>query len=274
MGSMKTIWTGVPLAVIVMTACGPVSDAPVDFSAVFDGSGGRWVDLTYAYSDETIYWPTAEPFRLTEVANGETEAGYFYSAYTFSTAEHGGTHLDAPSHFSRDGDSADQIPLSRLIGPAVVVDVTAKASPDYLVTVEDLEAFEAEHGQIPGGAVLLIRTGWGDRWPDRAAYLGTETMGPEAVPELHFPGIHPDAATWILENRSIASLGIDTPSIDYGQSTGFETHVILYGGNVPGFENVANMGELPVTGAFVVALPMKIEGGSGGPLRIVAFVPN
>ena len=274
MGSMKTFWIGVPLAALVMTACGPAPDAPVDFSAVFDGSGGRWVDLSYAYSDETIYWPTAQPFRLTEEANGETEAGYFYSAYSFSTAEHGGTHLDAPYHFSRAGDSADQIPLSRLIGPAVVVDVTANASPDYLVTIEDLEAFEAEHGQIPDGAVLLIRTGWGDRWPDRAAYLGTEMMGPEAVPELHFPGIHPDVATWILENRSIASLGIDTPSIDYGQSTGFETHVILYGGNVPGFENVANMGELPVTGSFVVALPMKIEGGSGGPLRIVAFVPN
>ena len=274
MVSMKTTWTGVSLAVFVMTACGPASDVTTGFSAVFDGSAGRWVDLSYAYSDETIYWPTAEPFRLIEEANGETEAGYFYSAYTFSTAEHGGTHLDAPYHFSRDGDAADQIPLHRLIGPAVVVDVSAKATPDYLVTVEDLEAFEAEYGQIPGGAILLIRTGWGDRRPDRAAYLGTDILGPEAVPELHFPGLHPDAATWILENRSIASLGIDTPSIDYGQSTGFETHVILYGGNVPGFENVANMGELPVTGSFVVALPMKIEGGSGGPLRIVAFVPN
>ena len=252
---MKTTWTAVPLAVIGMAACQPAPDAPADFSAVFDGSGGRWVDLSYAYSDETIYWPTAEPFRLTEVANGETEAGFFYSAYTFSTAEHGGTHLDAPFHFSRGGDPADRIPLSRLIGPAVVVDVTATASPDYLVTVADLEAFEAEHGRIPDGAILLIRTGWGDRWPDRAAYLGTEAVGPEAVPELHFPGLHPDAATWILENREIASLGIDTPSIDYGQSTGFETHVILYGGNVPGFENVANMGELPVTGSFVVACP-------------------
>lgn len=271
---MKTVWTAAPLAVLLVVACQAAPDAPADFSGVFDGSAGRWVDLSYAYSDETIYWPTAEPFRLNEEANGETEAGYFYSAYTFSTAEHGGTHLDAPYHFSRDGMSADQIPLSRLIGPAVVVDVSAKVTPDYLVTVGDLEAFEAEHGRIPDGAILLIRTGWGDRWPDRAAYLGTETMGPEAVPELHFPGIHPDAARWILENRSIASLGIDTASIDYGQSTGFETHVIMYGGNVPGFENVANMAELPVTGSFVVALPMKIEGGSGGPLRIAAFVPN
>ncbi|GMR12953.1 MAG: cyclase family protein [Gemmatimonadota bacterium] len=271
---MKTVRAGIPLAVLVMTACGPAPDGTTDFSTIFDGGAGRWVDLSYAFSDETIYWPTAEPFRLKEQANGETEAGYFYSAYTFSTAEHGGTHLDAPYHFSRDGMPTDRIPLSRLIGPAVVVDVSAKATPDYLVTVEDLEAFESEHGRIPDGAILLVRTGWGDRWPDREAYLGTRTTGPEAVPELHFPGIQPDAARWILANRSIASLGIDTPSIDYGQSTGFETHVILYGGNVPGFENVANLGELPVTGSFVVALPMKIEGGSGGPLRIVAFVPN
>ena len=271
---MKTVWKAAPLAALLVVACQAAPDASADFSGVFDGSAGQWVDLSYAYSDETIYWPTAEPFRLNEEANGETEAGYFYSAYTFSTAEHGGTHLDAPYHFSRDGMPADRIPLSRLIGPAVVVDVSAKATPDYLVTVGDLEAFEAEHGRIPDGAILLIRTGWGDRWPDRAAYLGTDTMGPEAVPELHFPRIHPDAARWILENRSIASLGIDTASIDYGQSTGFETHVIMYGGNVPGFENVANMAELPVTGSFVVALPMKIEGGSGAPLRMAAFVPN
>ena len=271
---MKNVWMAVPLVIISIAGCRPTPDGPSDFAAVFDGSGGSWVDLSYAYSDETIYWPTAEPFRLTEVANGETEAGYFYSAFAFSTAEHGGTHLDAPFHFSRDGDATDEVPLSRLIAPAVVVDVTAKASPDYLVTVEDLKAFEVEHGRIPDGAVLLIRTGWGDRWPDRAAYLGTETMGPDAVPELHFPGIHPDATRWLLANRRVASVGIDTASIDYGQSSTFETHVVLYGGNVPGFENVANMGLLPPTGSFVVALPMKIKGGSGGPLRMVAFIPN
>ena len=246
----------------------------VDYSAVFDGSGGSWIDLSYAYSDETIYWPTASGFQLDKLAYGETEAGYFYSSYGVSTAEHGGTHLDAPFHFFRGGMKADEIPLDRLIAPAVVVDVSDQATPDYLISTADLESWEVEHGRIPDGSILLFRTGWGERWPDRLAYLGTDRTGPDAVPELHFPGIHPEAARWIVEQRAVAAVGIDTPSIDYGQSTGFETHVILYSSNTPGFENVANLGSVPETGAFVVALPMKIEGGSGGPLRIVAFVPS
>jgi kynurenine formamidase len=249
------------------------SSAQPDYSAVFDGSGGRWIDLTYAYSEETIFWPTEDGFRLEELAYGETEAGYFYSSYRISTAEHGGTHLDAPIHFSRGGMSAEEIPLDRLIAPAVVVDVSARATPDYRIVVSDLEAWERSHGRIPDGSILLLRTGWGARWPDRLSYLGTARMGPEAVAELHFPGIHPDAARWIAEQRNVAAVGIDTPSIDYGQSSGFEAHVIIYGANIPGFENVANLDELPEEGAFVVALPMKVAGGSGGPLRIVAFLP-
>ena len=259
-------------SLIVAAACQGSAGQP-DYSAVFDGSGGRWIDLSYAYSEETIYWPTEDGFQLDELAYGETEAGYFYSSYKISTAEHGGTHLDAPIHFSRGGMSSEQIPLDRLIAPAVVVDVVARATPDYLIDVGDLEEWERIHGRIPDGAILLLRTGWGERWPDRLGYLGTERTGPEAVAELHFPGIHPDAARWITSQRNIAAVGIDTASIDYGQSSGFEAHVIIYGANIPGFENVANLHELPEVGAFVVALPMKIAGGSGGPLRIVAFVP-
>lgn len=271
---MKTSVLYAALVPLMVVGCKAESDTPPDFSGVFDGSAGEWVDLSYTYSDETLYWPTADGFELEELANGETEAGYFYSSYRFSTAEHGGTHLDAPSHFARGGLTADEVPLSSLIAPAVVVDVSAKADADYLVTVADLEAFEAEHGRIADGSILMIRTGWGQRWPDRAAYLGTDMTGPDAVPLLHFPGIHPDAARWIVETRSVSAIGIDTASIDFGKSTGFETHVIVYGAGIPGFENVANMGSLPPTGSFVVALPMKIEGGSGGPLRIVGFVPN
>ena len=256
------------------TAAGGTGAAPT-IAGVFDGSAGRWVDLTHAFSEETLYWPTdTAGFRLEELASGDTEQGYFYSAYRFSTAEHGGTHLDAPIHFSRVGLAADAIPLDRLIAPAVVVDVADRATPDYRVSVADLEAFETEHGRIPDGAILLLRTGWGDRWPDRAAYMGTAETGPAAVPDLHFPGLHPEAAGWLVDNRAIAALGIDTPSIDYGQSTDFATHVALYGANIPGFENVARLAELPATGSFVVALPMKIAGGSGGPLRIVAFIPG
>ena len=259
-------------SLIVLVGCQAPFGRP-DYSAVFDGSGGRWIDLTYSYSRETIYWPTEDGFRLDELAYGETEAGYFYSSYKISTAEHGGTHLDAPIHFSRGGMSTEQIPLDRLIAPAVVVDVSARATPDYRIEVADLEAWERAHGRIPDGAILLLRTGWGERWPDRLSYLGTERTGAEAVAELHFPGIHPDAARWITDQRNVAAVGIDTPSIDYGQSSGFEAHLIIYGANIPGFENVANLHELPEEGAFVVALPMKVAGGSGGPLRTVAFVP-
>lgn len=269
--------------VVVLAAvggCAAPSDAPTTdpsaaLAAAFDGTSGRWVDLSHAYSDETIYWPTDSlGFEFEELANGETDLGYFYSAYRYGSAEHGGTHLDAPFHFAREGDAVDEIPLERFVGPAVVVDVTDRVSADYLVTAEDLQAFEASHGAIPDGSILMIRTGWSERWPDRTAYLGTSLEGQAAIPELHFPGIHPDAARWLAENRSIDALGIDTPSIDYGQSADFATHVVLYTANIPGFENVTNLGELPATGSFVVALPMKIAGGSGAPIRIVAFVPE
>ena len=248
--------------------------SPSDFSAVFNGSGGSWIDLTYAYSEETLYWPTADGFELEEVAHGETEAGYFYSAYNISTAEHGGTHIDAPIHFAREGVPLEKIPLDRLIGPALVIDVSSHVTPDYLISVQDLEAWETTHTRIPDGSIVLFRTGWGDRWPDRLQYLGTGLEGPDAVPELHFPGIHPDAARWLVDNRTISAVGIDTPSIDYGQSKGFESHVIFYSSDIPGFENVANLDLVPELGAFVVALPIKVAGGSGGPLRIVAFLPS
>lgn len=260
------------LAAAFLAACRPM---PADYSAVFDGSGGRWVDLTHAFSESTIYWPTdTAGFQLEELAYGPTEGGWFYSSYAFCTAEHGGTHLDAPIHFAEGGLTADRIPLSGLMGPAAVVDVSERATPDYLVGVGDLTAWEEEHGPLPDGGILLVRTGWSERWADRAAYLGTDAVGPEAVSQLHFPGIAPDAATWLVEERGVVAVGIDTPSLDYGQSTDFRTHVILYGENVAGFENVASLDLLPPRGSYVVALPMKIEGGSGGPLRIVAFVPG
>lgn len=259
---------------VAIAACQTAPESEPDVSVIFDGSSGNWVDLTYAYSEEAIFWPTAEGFRLEEVAYGETQGGWFYSSYNYSASEHGGTHFDAPIHFARDRDTNEKVPLSRLIGAAAVVDVTEKATPDYQVSVADIQEWESRHGPLPDGVILLLRTGWGERWPDRLRYLGTDKTGPEAVPELHFPGLDPEAARWLVENRNIASLGIDTPSIDYGQSSTFQTHQILYAENLAGFENIANLELLPEWGSFVVALPMKIEGGSGGPLRMVAFLPD
>ncbi len=265
------------LVVVALVGCGapPPTDGAVDVSAVFDGSGGRWVDLTHAFSDETVYWPTdTAGFALTELAYGPTEGGWFYSAYSFTTAEHGGTHLDAPIHFAEGRLTADQIPLSGLIGPAAVVDVTDRVTPDYLVSTADLTEWEDANGPLPDGGILLLRTGWDSRWGDRAGYLGTDLVGQAAIPELHFPGLAPEAARWLVAERGVVAVGIDTPSIDRGQSTDFGSHVALYEDNIAGFENVANLASLPERGAFVVALPMKIEGGSGAPLRIVAFVPR
>lgn len=254
----------------------PASDASRAeiIASVFSGGAGRWVDLTHAFSSRSIYWPTDTlGFKLEQLAHGHTAGGWFYSSYRYSAAEHGGTHLDAPVHFAEGGWTNDQIPLASLVGPAVVIDVTSRVQPDYLLSVDDLTKWEAEHGRVPKGAIVLVRTGWDARYQDRAAYLGTALRGPDAVAQLHFPGVSAEAAQWLVDNRTIAALGIDTPSIDYGQSADFRAHVILYKKNIPGFENVANLATLPPVGSFVVALPIKIEGGSGGPLRIVGYVP-
>ena len=235
---------------------------------------GTAVDLSHDYSDQTIFWPTAEGFRLDKVADGMTPEGYYYAANTFATAEHGGTHLDAPVHFAQGRWSVDQIPLEQLMGDAAVIDVSAKcaAQPDYQVTVGDIEAWEREHGSL-NGLIVLIRTDYSKRWPDAARYLGTAERGEGAVARLHFPGLHPDAAKWLVSNRTVKAVGIDTASIDYGQSTLFETHRVLYERNVPGLENLAQLDRLPARGATLVALPMKIGGGSGAPLRAIALLP-
>ena len=233
------------------------------------------VDLTYPFDEKTIYWPTAPfPFELKKLAYGETPGGYFYAANSFCAPEHGGTHLDAPIHFSKDGRTADQIPVRQLIGPAVVLDVSSKADADgdYRLAVEDVKAWERRHGPIPAGAIVLLRTGWGRRWPDRKRYLGDDTPGDAS--RLHFPSYGKEAAELLVRERRVGALGVDTASIDYGPSKDFIVHQIALGAQVPGLENIANLEEVPQTGAWVIALPMKIAGGSGGPLRIVALLPR
>jgi kynurenine formamidase len=237
--------------------------------------GGTLVDLSHDYSDQTVFWPTAEPFKLEKVADGVTPQGYYYAANNFATSEHGGTHLDAPVHFAKDHWSVDQIPLDRLVGDAVVVDVTTQSAsqPDYRVTTADFTEWERTNGEIAAGAIVLIRTGYSKFWPDAARYLGTAERGEAAVAKLHFPGLHQDAARWLAETRRVKAVGLDTASIDYGQSTLYESHRVLYERDIPAFENLTNLDRLPVRGAFIVALPMKIKGGSGAPLRAIAMVP-
>jgi len=234
------------------------------------------VDLSHPYDEETVYWPTAEGFQLTVDFEGITDKDYYYTANTFCSAEHGGTHIDAPIHFAEGRATVDQIPLEQLMGHAVLIDVSEKCAndPDYLVTTDDFGVWEAENGVIPEAAIILIRTGFARFWPDRVRYMGTDERGPEAVAELHFPGLDPEAASWLVANRSINAIGLDTASIDYGQSTHFESHQVLFAADIPAFENLANLDQLPATGFLVIALPIKIAGGSGGPLRIIAIVPE
>ncbi|MBT0811586.1 cyclase family protein [Litoribacter ruber] len=237
---------------------------------------GKWVDLSHDFSSETLYWP-AEPegFRIDTVAEGMTDGGYYYSAFSFCAPEHGGTHLDAPIHFAEGRKSVDELDLEDLTGPAVVVDVSEKAlaDRDYLVTQADIQDWEKVHGIMPENIILLIKTGFGQFYPDAEKYMGTEKKGEEGVANLHFPGLDGEAAAWLVKERKIKAVGIDTPSIDYGQSKDFLAHRKLMEENIPAFENVAKLDQLPTKGIYVVALPMKIKGGSGAPLRIIARVP-
>ena len=235
----------------------------------------RVVDLTHAFNQKTLYWPTATTgFSLNQLAYGPTPGGWFYSSYAYAAPEHGGTHLDAPIHFAKDGLTADRIPVDQFIGPAVVLDVSAQAarSADYRLTRADVLAWEKAHGTIPRGAMVILRTGWAMRWPDAKSYLGDNTPGDAS--RLHFPSYGEDAARLLVGDRKVKALGADVASIDYGASTDFIVHQVAARAGVLGLENLTNVGVLPPKGATIIALPMKIEGGSGGPLRAIALAPR
>jgi kynurenine formamidase len=253
----------------VSTACAQHSAPALDFAH------SQLIDLTYSFDEHTIYWPTADGFKWTKDTWGPTPAGYFYASASYGASEHGGTHLDSPLHFAEGHPGTDEIPVNRLIAPAIVLDVTAacEKNPDYLVSAGDITKWESAHGRIPEGSIALIRTGWGKYWPDAKRYLGTDEHGAEAIAKLHFPGISAEAAGLLVE-RKVAGVGIDTASVDYGQSKDFQTHRILFSHDVYGLENVAHLDRVPTTGALLIALPMKIKGGTGGPVRIVAVLPT
>jgi kynurenine formamidase len=256
-------------ALIMLTAC------QQEKKTSFSMEGIKWVDLTYAFDSSTLYWPNnIKHFEHSTDAEGITPLGFYYSSYSICTPEHGGTHLDAPIHFAKNRMTVDELPIEALTGNAIVIDVSKKAllNRDYLISITDIEEWEKTNGEIPANTIVLFRTGYGQFYPNREKYFGSAKTGPEAIPELHFPGIDPETTKWLIEKRNIKSLGLDTPSIDYGQSKDFKTHQILLEKNKPGFENVANLDKLPVRDFFIIALPMKIAKGSGAPLRIVAGI--
>ena len=230
----------------------------------------KLVDMTYPFAGDTLHWPTAKPFHLEKVNEGRTAAGYWYSSYDYSGSEHVGTHLDAPFHFAEGKWTTDQIPLARTIGPGVIIDVrrAAGADRDYLLNLQDIRAWEKRFGRIPKESIVIMYSGWGRYWGDRKRYFGTDEAGD--VVNLHFPGFSKEAAEFLVKQRAVKAVGVDTPSIDHGPSRDFIAHQILGAANVPIFENVAALDRLPAKGATIFAIPMKIKGGSGAPLRIFA----
>ena len=230
------------------------------------------LDLTHSFNAQTIYWPTSKSFQHEKGSWGKTAAGYFYSTANISGSEHGGTHLEAPIHFSEKGWTSDQIPIEKFVGPAFVIDISAKCAgnPDYTLTVEDIQQWEKKNGNIPAESIVLLRTGWGKFWPDKKKYLGDDKPGDAS--NLHFPAFSKEAAEFLAKQRKIKGAGLDTASLDPGTSKDFIVHQIFNGANIYGLENVANLEQVPTKGAVLIALPMKIEEGTGGPVRIIALV--
>ncbi|HNP24447.1 MAG TPA: cyclase family protein [Panacibacter sp.] len=265
---MCKLYLPVLAVVVTFQSCSPAKDLDDTISS------GKWIDLSYDLSAQTLYWPNNPTnFKLDTTAEGITPGGFYYSTNAFSAPEHGGTHLDAPIHFAQHGLTVDKVDVDRLTGDAVVIDVSANAlaNRDYLVSTGDIANWEKKYGAIKENSIVLFKTGYGQFYPDAAKYFGTAEKGASAIPKLHFPGIDPTAATWLVQHK-VKAVGIDTPSIDYGQSKDFKTHQILLGAGICGFENIANINLLPATKAYIVALPMKIKNGTGGPLRIIAWV--
>lgn len=237
-------------------------------------ASSQLIDLTHDYSKSTLHWPTSTAFTVTKSIAGKMPAGFYCAVRDFAANEHAGTHMDAPSHFAKGHEGVSDVPLQNLTGPAIKVDVVekVKANKDYLITIEDFEKWENAHGKIPDNTIVLLSTGYGDYWSSASRYTGTTKKGAASLSDLHFPGLDPKAARWLVESRKIKAVGIDTFSIDYGQTKQFESHQILTQHDVPIFENVASMAELPAAGFVVYAFPMKIKNGTGAPLRIVAEV--
>jgi kynurenine formamidase len=262
----RSIWHNARMKIVsallsagaLLSACGSGAHAPA--------RAERVVDLGHALNTTDPSWDGVPAFARRAVATFDKDG---YSAGQVEVEEHFGTHLDAPAHFAAGGLTVDAIPPERLVRPAVVIDVSAKAAQDadYRVAAADIQQFESAHGTIPEGTVVLIATGWDRFWPDRSRYMG------EVNRVKHFPGLSVEAVTILAKERRVAGIGIDTGSIDYGPSTGFEAHHVSMAAGVYHIENAANLTPLPSSGFRVVVAPMKIAGGSGGPTRLFALLP-
>ena len=231
-------------------------------------AGVTVVDLTHNLSEKSPNWEGTQksPFEARQLGRLEKD-GYF--SRTICLPEHFSTHIDAPAHFAAGAWTVDQIPASHLVAPLVVIDVRAQVAgnPDYLVTPGDVAAWEKLHGRIPAGAVVMAFTGWDNRWNSMKDYRNADAKG-----VMHFPGFAPATAKLLVTERHVAGLGIDTLSIDYGPSPDYPAHRFVLAQNVYQLENVTNLGAVPAVGATLVVGAAKLEGGSGGPVRLLALV--
>jgi kynurenine formamidase len=266
MASLRTMVFVSFAALLLAMPAKPQSASPKPLLEPVPAGLTRVVDLSYAINDKLVAWPgDTRVFEAT--VNGTVEKdGYF--TRSFWMLEHYGTHLDAPAHFPPGKTAVEQIPAEKLFGPAVVIDVQAESAKDadYRLTTERIARWEKEHGKIPEHAVVLLRTGWASRWPDVAKYRNQDAQG-----KMHFPGYSVEAAKLLME-RHVNGLGCDTLSIDYGASGDFPVHHVVLGAELYQLENLANLGELPETGAFLIVAPIKLEGGSGGAARVFALL--
>src|ERR1700694_1271633 len=227
----------------------------------------RVLDLSYAINDKLVPWPGDEKFFEAKVNASVEKNGYF--TRSFWMLEHYGTHLDAPAHFPPGRTTVDQIPVKQLFGPAVVIDVRAESGmdADYQLGAARVEEWEKRHGRIPEGAIVLLRTGWASRWPDVQKYRNQDAQG-----KMHFPGFSAEAAKLLIQ-RKVSGLGCDTLSIDYGASRDYAVHHLALGAGLYQLENLADLSQLPEPGAFLIGARIKLEGGSGGPVRVFALLP-
>jgi kynurenine formamidase len=233
-------------------------------SGIFSGKT-RVLDLSYAINDMLVPWPGDKRWFEAQVNATVEKNGYF--TRSFWMLEHYGTHLDAPIHFPPGKTTVDQIPAKQFFGPAVVLDISEEGAKDadYQAPVSRVEQWERKHGRILEGSIVLLRTGWASRWPDAQKYRNQDAQG-----KMHFPGFSAEAAK-LLISRKVSGIGCDTLSVDYGASEDFVVHHLVLGAGLYQLENLTDLSGLPETGAFLVVAPIKLEGGSGGAVRVFAI---
>ena len=241
--------------------------------SVVAGDGGRTisyrsvVDLSHLIDTDIPLWPGDPAVDLTPVAEFDTH-GYYLRRLTIG--EHSGTHMNAPNSFHAGAAGIDNYAPESLVVPVVVIDVRSQATadPDYALTRDDVEGWEAANGAIAAGSVVVLFTGWQDRWDDPAGFFGEDGDG-----GLHFPGFHGDTTQWLLDERSIAGVGIDTHGVDPGQDEEYRTNTAVLATDGIVLENLTNLDQLPPTGATVVIGIMRVADGTGSPASVLAFVP-